>query len=442
MKSPENMRIIQIDITNACTFNCSNCTRFCGQHKKPFFMDFETFKNAVDSLKDFKGVVGIIGGEPTLHPEFDKFIKYLAKVRPEYRTKTSIKYPVNSVKNYFNKLKYINGSRNGLFSSMGEGYYKHFELIQDIFPYQSLNDHRGVNTHQAILIPRKEIGIDDKEWIEKRDKCWVQNLWSATITPKGAFYCEIAGSMDMLFNGKGGWRVDSNWWKKTPEEFKDQIHWCENCSLALDVPSIPATEQTDLISPEMEKKLLEINGWKMREGKYKVFDPKTYTKKDKHKYNPIWYLQEQGDEGRVSADITSLTPKQVDIALLNGKSEHTTLTKQQLENLEFRDFVVVFNNKIDLELVERIKKCILNPGFYYDLGNVGIIFNKRAMALENIEKITIDKNLRKLWNKKKYSKISAKNIGNLNIFQKTKLSYIFVFNRINAVLTRIIYGMN
>ena len=42
MKSPQDMKIIQIDITNACTFNCSNCTRFCGQHPKPFFMDFET----------------------------------------------------------------------------------------------------------------------------------------------------------------------------------------------------------------------------------------------------------------------------------------------------------------------------------------------------------------------------------------------------------------
>ena len=51
MKSPQDMRIIQIDITNACFHRCSNCTRFCGHHKKPFFMDFETFKRAVDSFE-------------------------------------------------------------------------------------------------------------------------------------------------------------------------------------------------------------------------------------------------------------------------------------------------------------------------------------------------------------------------------------------------------
>ena len=76
MKSPKNMKTIQIEITNACFNHCSNCTRFCGWHKKPFFMDFETFKKAIDSLEGYEGMIGIMGGEPTLHPEFEKFIDY------------------------------------------------------------------------------------------------------------------------------------------------------------------------------------------------------------------------------------------------------------------------------------------------------------------------------------------------------------------------------
>jgi hypothetical protein len=62
MKSPADMQIIQIDITNACTKKCSNCTRFCGNHRKPFMMDFDTFKRAVDSMEGFPGIVGIMGG--------------------------------------------------------------------------------------------------------------------------------------------------------------------------------------------------------------------------------------------------------------------------------------------------------------------------------------------------------------------------------------------
>ena len=44
-------------------------------------MDFDTFKRAVDSLQDFPNMVGIIGGEPTLHPQFEEFALYLRESR-------------------------------------------------------------------------------------------------------------------------------------------------------------------------------------------------------------------------------------------------------------------------------------------------------------------------------------------------------------------------
>ena len=70
------MKTIQIDITNACNKRCSNCTRFCGNHKKNFFMGFDMFKRAIDSLDGYEGVVGVMGGEPTMHPEFERFVLY------------------------------------------------------------------------------------------------------------------------------------------------------------------------------------------------------------------------------------------------------------------------------------------------------------------------------------------------------------------------------
>lgn len=66
MRLPQDMQIVLIDITNACTKRCSNCTRFCGNHKKPFFMDFETFIRAVDSMEGFPGhVAGNILEDPS-----------------------------------------------------------------------------------------------------------------------------------------------------------------------------------------------------------------------------------------------------------------------------------------------------------------------------------------------------------------------------------------
>ena len=90
------MKVIQIEVTNACSHGCSNCTRFCGQHAQPFFMDLDTFRRAVDSTAGFQGVVGIIGGEPTLHPQFDQLIDYYAAKVPEPRPYSFIRQPVNA----------------------------------------------------------------------------------------------------------------------------------------------------------------------------------------------------------------------------------------------------------------------------------------------------------------------------------------------------------
>ena len=93
MRSPADMQTIQIDITNACNLACSNCTRFCGNHKKTFFMDFDTFKRAVDSLEGYNGVTGVMGGEPTLHPEFERFVLYIREKYGERKETNRMIYP-------------------------------------------------------------------------------------------------------------------------------------------------------------------------------------------------------------------------------------------------------------------------------------------------------------------------------------------------------------
>jgi hypothetical protein len=316
MKSPADMKVIQIELTNACPRKCANCTRFCGHHEEPFFMDFETFKKAVDSLKGFRGIVGIMGGEPTIHPEFKKFIEYYRDNvgYDDYSTA-----PYEPQKDF---MRHILGdawhvdysNQRGLWTSVTPRYYEHFELIQDTFGYQLLNDHSNPSMHQTLMVTRKELGVPDDEWVKMRDRCWVQNLWSASITPKGAFFCEVAAAMDATLNGPGGWPIEPGWWKRKPSEFGDQLNWCEMCSACLPMPSRDANDETDDVSPVWAQKLKEINSPKVAKELVNEFDPVAY-QADKHSINQkiTPYMEDQED--RLGKTRGRLVPQKITYVL-------------------------------------------------------------------------------------------------------------------------------
>ena len=100
MKAIYDFITIQVELTNACIHSCSNCTRFCGHHKKPFYMDWETFKRAIDTLEKWPRYIGIMGGEPTLHPEFARFVEYAHGVHGEHYDIGGGVKPVQSLSRY------------------------------------------------------------------------------------------------------------------------------------------------------------------------------------------------------------------------------------------------------------------------------------------------------------------------------------------------------
>jgi len=245
-------------------------------------MDFETFKKAVDSMKGYKGIVGIMGGEPTLHPQFRQFVEYFREnFGHDDFTNAAYKPQRNFIKHICDNVFHITeNNQRGLWSTVGKFYAKNFELIQDTFGYQALNDHSQPSYHESLMITRKEIGIPDEEWYALRDNCWVQRLWSSSITPKGAFFCEIAAALDMLLDGPGGWPIEPGWWKRTPDEFGDQLKWCELCGAALPMPKRNANEEIDDVSPYWQELLVKVRSPKFLNNKTRLFDVSTYNKED------------------------------------------------------------------------------------------------------------------------------------------------------------------
>ncbi|WP_243438755.1 radical SAM protein [Fundidesulfovibrio soli] len=266
-----DMMIIQIDITNACVNSCSNCTRLIGHHRKPFFMEFDMFTRAVDSLADFPGMVGMIGGEPLLHPEFPRMARYLQE---------RIEDP----------------KRRGLWSTVPEG-TRHGALIREVFGNLYLNDHTVDKImHQPVLVAASEAVPDPARMWSLIDECWVQKCWSASITPKGAFFCEVAAAFDMLFDGPGGWPVEPGWWLREPHQFGDQKErWCPRCGCAVPLPRRASTEQVDDVSRGNLAELERMASPKVRKGRVAL-----YRGEQAEDWNPHhnWYMSEVEGEAQ------------------------------------------------------------------------------------------------------------------------------------------------
>lgn len=259
-------KTIQIEVTNACNLECANCTRFVGHHRKPFFMDLDTVKTAIKSLDDFPGNIGLMGGEPTLHPQFREICTIYREMIPE---KNRRRLWTNGY-----KWKQYEDDIKATFNDMCIVYNEHADPDEGV--------------HQPLLIAAKDV-IDDKAFMWKLiDDCWIQQRWSASITPKGGFFCEVAAAQDLLFDGPGGYPLEKGWSNKTPDQFRDQIErYCENCSAAIPMPRPSAHSDNDGISKTIAAKLQAVNSPRYLKGRIKLFE-KRFSEDEIREYAKDW----------------------------------------------------------------------------------------------------------------------------------------------------------
>lgn len=266
MKPIYDAGTIQIEVTNACNLSCSNCTRFVGHHPKPYYMDLDVVRAAIESLDGFQNCIGLMGGEPTIHPQFSDICRMFKEMIPDAK-------------------------RRGLWTN-GCKWKKYEIIIMDTFlpEFIAYNDHQNtdVGTHQILLIAAKDV-IEDEDYMwELIDNCWIQKRWSASITPKGAFFCEVAAAQDHLFNGPGGYPIEKGWWEKNPEQFQDQVkRYCPNCSAAIPMVRSSSHIDYDIVSKSIAEKLKNICSPKYLKGKTRIFDKKL-NKEDIEKFGKDW----------------------------------------------------------------------------------------------------------------------------------------------------------
>jgi len=236
---PQYHWCLPIDITNICNRACSNCTRMVG-HSSTFCMDTEQFSGIIDAIKDFPQkspptksegapnfkLIGLIGGEPLFHPKFPELLDILKRKVPK--------------------------ENRGLWTSLDWQHTKHAEIIEDSFTPPRIHNNRhdlNQSQHSPVLVAIQDVIKNSVQMWKIINNCWLQKRWCGSITPKGYFFCEVAGVFDWVFNGPGGLPVESECWKRPLVDFQSQIdQWCPMCGVPLQLKGRIDSEEIDDIS--------------------------------------------------------------------------------------------------------------------------------------------------------------------------------------------------
>lgn len=293
MIPPRLQWAIQIDITNACHLHCSNCTRLLDHAAQRFFMSPDCFTRAVRAVKGFltdspvgprgqRKVLGLIGGEPLLHPQFPELVDIMLAEVPQVYFRglwTSKDWTTGSHPKWGPYRPQVERLIGPAPTHDGTGPSdKHTDgFLNWNMHLEAMNVH-----HQPLLVASQDAIPDEAERMARIERCWIQRSWSSTCTPKGYFFCEVAGHFDMVFNGPGGLPLEPGVWnggldfkpdaqgvRRPVGPYADQINqWCGRCGAAVPMPGRRDRENTDDISPANFIPLQDVKSPRLRRGEY------------------------------------------------------------------------------------------------------------------------------------------------------------------------------
>ncbi len=245
--------ILQIWITRACDLSCFHCTQGSNLRGKPSMMTVEQFEQACLTLKDYFGVVGIFGGNPTLHPKFDEICKVMKGIIPWERRglwsnnlngKGAICQTTFNPNHSNLNVHMVRAAYDEMYNTWPEARHVLKGLDPSWPEARGRAEHIvGDSRHSSPYVAMKDIIPDEQERLDLIGKCDVNQNWSAMIGVfRGelrAWFCEVAGAQSMLHQNNPeypdtGVPVVAGWWKRPMQDFAGQVHkHCHECGIPL-----------------------------------------------------------------------------------------------------------------------------------------------------------------------------------------------------------------
>ena len=255
--------IIQINITHSCDKACSYCTQGSNlsvARGYPTRMTVEQFEQACISLEEYFGVVGVFGGNPAIHPDFEEMCAVLRRHIPQERCGLWCNKPFGKGKAM---AKTFNPAYSNLNTHLDIDAYNEFKRDwPESNPFGQSEDSR----HSPVYISMQDLGVSEEKRWELISQCDINQHWSAMIGVfRGelrGYFCEIAGAMSRLHQNNldfpdVGVEVTKDWWKLPMEAFKDQVRkCCHNCGVPL--KAYGALAQGQHVSEQVTKTHLPI----------------------------------------------------------------------------------------------------------------------------------------------------------------------------------------
>jgi len=271
--------VIQIWLTRACDKACFGCTQGSNLGGKPGMITLAQFESACKSLRGYFGVVGIFGGNPAVHPQFDDICNILCNYFPKEQRGLWCNNPLGHGKVMASTFDPMVSNLN---VHLDERAFNEFRRDwPESRPFGLTQDSR----HSPPFVAMQDIIPNEYERWELISNCDINKHWSAMICVfRGelrAYFCEVAGAQAMLHQDDSTWpdlgiliselgHGDSEtWWRKPMEYFHEQVKYhCHRCGVPLRgygelAQSTTGSEQTseihkDIYKPKKPNRRIEL----------------------------------------------------------------------------------------------------------------------------------------------------------------------------------------
>lgn len=236
--------LIEIDITYLCNLHCLNCNRSVHQAREAKHMAVATVERFVaDSVA--RGIawrrIRLLGGEPTLHPEFDRILEVLRH--------------------------YTRQHPDCILEVVTNGHGPHVEAALARLPADVWVDNSNKTDRvQPHFGPFNLAPCDDTRYrgADFRNACAVARDCGMGLTPMGYYPCAVAGGIDRIL-GAGLGRAD------LPDAGDDMLPaaaaLCRLCGRFRDGHFVPRVLRPELTTEQISPSWQRLYGeWHARRG--------------------------------------------------------------------------------------------------------------------------------------------------------------------------------